>query len=159
MSPLDPCPLADRQVCQATRDLARAVLRRLGETAAKVEPRIKTIVVTRIDAPSRHVLWRLHGDDGRLLLKFDPLRTPGAVWGGLAADASFLAALADLRAHPPGYYYVHPMPDPRDLAIPLPDNPRGLAPRSVGLLNGLTAFDEGERAAGVVVTRADCPRA
>ncbi|WP_172387146.1 hypothetical protein [Streptomyces sp. MNP-20] len=142
MSLLDPCPLADRQVCQATRGLARAILRRLGHTAARVEPRIRTIIVTRADAPSRHVLWRLHGDDGRLLLQFDLLRAPGAAWDGLAADAAFLAALVDLRVHPPGYYYVHPMPDPRDLAIPLPVNPRGLPPRAVGPLAGLPPSGE-----------------
>ncbi|MEV0444980.1 hypothetical protein AB0I84_21620 [Streptomyces spectabilis] len=155
MSLLDPCPLADRQVCQATRGLARAVLRRLGETAAKIESRIKTIVITRADVPSRHVLWRLHGDDGRLLLQFDLLRAPGAAWDRLAADAAFLAALADLRGHPPGYYYVHPMPDPRDLAIPLPGNPRGLAPRTLGPLAEPAAPGEGERAAA----RAGRPRA
>ncbi|WP_063734411.1 hypothetical protein [Streptomyces sp. RTd22] len=134
MTPLDPCPIADRQVCLATRDLARAVLRRLSVTAAGIEPRIKTIVATRADDFMGYDLWRLHGSDGRLLLRFDLLKNPGAEWVKLAADVSLLARLADLRNHPPGYYYVHPLSDPRDVAIPLPSNPRGLAPRAIGPL-------------------------
>ncbi|TQK44381.1 hypothetical protein FBY35_5885 [Streptomyces sp. SLBN-118] len=134
MTPVDPCPIADRQVCLATRDLSRAVLRRLSETAAGIEPRIKTITATRTDGPRGYALWRLHGDDGRLLLQFDLLQEPGAAWNTLAGDVCFLARLADLRTHPPGYFYVHPLPDPRDIAIPLPSNPRGLAPRTIGPL-------------------------
>lgn len=134
MTPVDPCPIADRQVCLATRDLSRAVLRRLCVTAAGIEPRIKTIVATQADGPVEYALWRLHGDDGRLLLRFDLLKEPGAAWGALTGDVSFLARLANLRTHPPGYFYVHPLPDPRDIAIPLPSNPRGLAPRTIGTL-------------------------
>ncbi|MEU2558407.1 hypothetical protein ABZ626_03530 [Streptomyces longispororuber] len=134
MPPVDPCPLADRQVCEATRDLARALLRRLSEAAARVEPRIKTIVATRDGDLRRYSLWRLHGDNGRLLFEFDPSRPPGAAWSALAADVSTLACLADLRLHPPGYYYVHPTPAPHDVAIPLLRNPRGLAPRTLGPL-------------------------
>ncbi|MEU6475361.1 hypothetical protein ABZ858_00450 [Streptomyces sp. NPDC047017] len=133
MASVDPCPPADRQVCQATRDLARAVLRRLRVTAVKIEPRIKTLVATRAEAPGEYLLWRLHGDDGRLLFRFDLAREPSADWGKLAADVSLIARLADLRAHPPGYFYVHPLSDARDVAIPLPTNPRGQAPRTVGL--------------------------
>ncbi|MEU9238557.1 hypothetical protein [Streptomyces sp. NPDC048385] len=134
MTPVDPCPIADRQVCQATRDLSRAVLRRLSVTAAGIESRIKTIVATQAGCPGEYALWRLHGDDGRLLLQFDLLKKPGTVWGALAGDVSFLGRLANLRTHPPGYFYVHPLPDPRDVAIPLPSNPRGLAPRTIGPL-------------------------
>ncbi|MEU8968929.1 hypothetical protein AB0D11_06570 [Streptomyces monashensis] len=134
MTPVDPCRVADRQVCLATRDLSRAVLRRLAVTAAGIEPRIKTIVATQTDGPAEHALWRLHGDDGRLLLQFDLLKGAGAAWSALTADVSFLARLANLRTHPPGYFYVHPLPDPRDIAIPLPSNPRGLAPRTIGPL-------------------------
>ncbi|MEV0257690.1 hypothetical protein AB0H82_25960 [Streptomyces sp. NPDC050732] len=133
MTPVDPCPLADRQVCLATRDLSRAVLRRLSVTAAGIEPRIRTIVATQTDS-GKCTLWRLHGDDGRLLLQFDPLKKPGAAWDSLSGDVSFLARLANLRTHPPGYFYVHPLPDPRGIAIPLPSNPRGLAPRTIGTL-------------------------
>jgi hypothetical protein len=133
VTPVDPCRIADRQVCLATRDLSRAVLRRLTVTAAGIEPRIKTIVATQ-DSPGSYALWRLHGDDGRLLLQFDLLKEPGAAWASLTGDVSFLARLADLRTHPPGYFYVHPLPDPRDIAIPLPSNPRGLAPRTIGPL-------------------------
>lgn len=134
MTPVDPCRIADRQVCLATRDLSRAVLRRLTVTAAGIEPRIKTIVATQTDSPGSYALWRLHGDDGRLLLQFDLLKEPGTAWASLTGDVSFLARLADLRTHPPGYFYVHPLPDPRDIAIPLPSNPRGLAPRTIGPL-------------------------
>ncbi|SED60520.1 hypothetical protein SAMN05428942_2117 [Streptomyces sp. 2112.2] len=134
MKTVDPCPLADRQVCLATRDLARAVLRRLRVTAARIEPRIKTIVATRTDTPGEYGLWRLHGDDGRLLLQFDLLKEPGVAWNNLTGDVSLLGRLANLRTHPPGYFYVHPLPDPRDIAIPLPSNPRGLAPRAIGPL-------------------------
>jgi hypothetical protein len=56
------------------------------------------------------------------------------VWDRLTADVSLLAQLADLKTHPPGYYYVHPLPDPRDIAVPLPVNPRGLPPRTIGPL-------------------------
>ncbi|MFJ4684679.1 hypothetical protein [Streptomyces sp. NPDC088789] len=134
MTPVDPCRIADRQVCLATRDLSRAVLRRLSVTAAGIEPRIKTIVATQTDGSTEHALWRLHGDDGRLLLQCDLLKEPGAAWNALTVDVSFLARLANLRTHPPGYFYVHPLPDPRDIAIPLPSNPRGLAPRTIGPL-------------------------
>ncbi|GAA3304882.1 hypothetical protein [Streptomyces cinereospinus] len=134
MTPVDPCRIADRQVCLATRDLSRAVLRRLTVTAAGIEPRIKTIVATQTDSPGSYALWRLHGGDGRLLLQFDLTREPGAEWVSLTRDVSFLARLADVRTHPPGYFYVHPLPDPRDIAIPLPSNPRGQAPRTIGPL-------------------------
>lgn len=134
MTPVDPCPIADRQVCLATRHLSRAVLRRLSVTAAGIEPRIKTIVATQTDGPGEYRPWRLHGDDGRLLLQFDLLKEPGAVWNDLTGDVCFLARLANLRTHPPGYFYVHPLQDPRDIAIPLPSNPRGLAPRTIGPL-------------------------
>ncbi|MGM9465350.1 hypothetical protein [Streptomyces murinus] len=133
MTPDDPCPPADRQVCQATRDLSRAVLRRLRVTAVAIEPRIKTIVATRVDNSAGYRLWRLHGDDGRLLFRFDLAREHGADWGKLAADVSFIVGLAELHTHPPGYFYVHPLPDPRDIAIPLPANPRGQAPRTAVL--------------------------
>ncbi|MCK7627264.1 hypothetical protein MUU72_29920 [Streptomyces sp. RS10V-4] len=134
MTPIDPCPLADRQVCRAARDLARAVLRRLCVNTGRIEPGVKTLVATRTDTPGEYTLWRLHGNDGRLLLRFDLARGPGAAWSKVAADASLLARLADLRSHPPGYFYVHPLKDPRDIAVPLPANPRGLPPRTVGPL-------------------------
>ncbi|MEU4166166.1 hypothetical protein AB0F46_04670 [Streptomyces sp. NPDC026665] len=134
MTPVDPCLVADRQVCQATRDLARAVLRRLTVTAVGIQSDIKTVVATQVHDSREYHLWRLHGDDGRLLLQFDPLKQSSDVWRTLAGDASLLGRLADLRAHPPGYFYVHPLPDPRDIAIPLPSNPRGLAPRGIGPL-------------------------
>lgn len=134
MKLVDPCPIANRQVCLATRDLSRAVLRRLSVNAARIEPRIRTIVATQDGDPGDYALWRLHGDDGRLLLQFNLLQKQGAAWGPLTGDVSFLARLANLRTHPPGYFYVHPLADSRDIAIPLPSNPRGLAPRTIGPL-------------------------
>ncbi|MGR3872736.1 hypothetical protein ACUXZZ_29775 [Streptomyces graminifolii] len=128
----DPCPLADRRVCEATRNLARAVLRRMAVTAVAIEPRIRTLVATRYEPG--YALWSLHGDDGRLLLRFDLLKQPDPIWDKLTADLCFLARLADLRTHPPGYYFVHPMTDERDIAVPLPANPRGLPPREIGHL-------------------------
>ncbi|MFI6054108.1 hypothetical protein ACIBCO_28955 [Streptomyces violascens] len=130
---VDPCPPDSAQVCWATRHLARAVLLRLRTAAFTIEPRIKTIVATS-DGLVEYRLWRLHGDDGRLLCEFDLLKEPGIEWKRLARDVCFLALLADLRTHPPGFFYVHPLPDPRDIAIPLPSNPRGLAPRTIGPL-------------------------
>ncbi|WSQ08937.1 hypothetical protein OG604_14825 [Streptomyces sp. NBC_01231] len=132
MKAQDPCPLADQRVCEATRDLARAVLRRMAVTAAAIEPRIRTLVATR-EEPG-YALWRLHGADGRLLLRFDLCKEPDPIWNKLTADLRLLARLADLRTHPPGYYYVHPLKDERDIAVPLPGNPRGLPPRTIGPL-------------------------
>lgn len=63
---------------------------------------------------------------GRLLLWFDLTKQPDPIWNKLTADLCLLARLADLRTHPPGYYYVHPLTDSRDIAVPLPANPRGL---------------------------------
>ncbi|MFE9553140.1 hypothetical protein ACFYOD_06615 [Streptomyces sp. NPDC006703] len=130
---VDPCPPDSAQVCWATRRLARAVLLRLRAAAFAIEPRIKTIVATS-DGLVEYRLWRLHGDDGRLLLEFDLLREPGTEWKSLTRDVCFLARLADLRTHPPGYFCVHPLSDSRDIAIPLPSNPRGLTPRAIGPL-------------------------
>ncbi|WP_329318033.1 hypothetical protein [Streptomyces sp. NBC_01262] len=128
----DPCSLADQRVCEATRELARAVLRRMAVTATAIEPRIRTLVATREDPG--YVLWRLHGAGGRLLLWFDLTKQPDPIWNKLTADLCLLARLADLRTHPPGYYYVHPLTDSRDIAVPLPANPRGLPPRTIGPL-------------------------
>jgi hypothetical protein len=130
----DPCPPGDRQVCETTRDLARALLRRMAEKAAGIEPRIRTLVATQGERPGDYLLWRLYGVDGRLLFQFDLLQRPDPIWSGVGADLSLIARLADLRTHPPGYYYVHPLPDRRDVAVPLPANPRGLAPRTIGSL-------------------------
>ncbi|MGW6393285.1 hypothetical protein ACWFR1_22890 [Streptomyces sp. NPDC055103] len=132
--PPDPCAERDRQVCKATRKLALAVLRRLARTTADIEPRIRTIVATQSGAPWEYDLWRLHADDGRLLTQFNLLDRPGAAWGKVIADVSYLIRLADLRTHPPGYYYVHPQPDSRDYAILLPTGPCGPAPRTIGTL-------------------------
>ncbi|WP_405889440.1 hypothetical protein OG427_02705 [Streptomyces sp. NBC_00133] len=130
----DPCPPADQRVCEATRDLARALLRRMTETAAGIEPRIRTLVATQSEHSGAYILWRLHGTNGQLLLQFDLLQESQPVWSKLTADLCLLARLADLRTHPPGFYYVHPLPDPRDIAVPLPANPRGIAPRTIGRL-------------------------
>ncbi|WEH18170.1 hypothetical protein [Streptomyces sp. VNUA24] len=100
--------------------------------AIKIEPRIGTLVATRRDLG--YDLRLLHGTGGRLLLRYDLLKQPDPVWDRLTADVSLLAQLADLKTHPPGYYYVHPLPDPRDIAVPLPVNPRGLPPRTIGPL-------------------------
>jgi len=132
MQAQDPCSLADRRVCEATRNLARAVLRRMAVTAVAIEPRIRTLVATR-DDPG-YALLSLHGEEGRLLLRFDLRKQPDPIWGKLTADLCFLAGLADLRTHPPGYYFVHPLVDERDIAVPLPANPRGLPPREIGQL-------------------------
>ncbi|MFF3976991.1 hypothetical protein [Streptomyces sp. NPDC001828] len=98
-----------------------------------IEPRIRTLVATN-DGQAEYRLWRLHGEDGRLLLELDLIKEPGDEWKRLMRDVRFIALLADLRTHPPGYFYVHPLPDHRDIAIPLPSNPRGPAPRTVGPL-------------------------
>ncbi|WP_327297804.1 hypothetical protein [Streptomyces sp. NBC_01197] len=105
----------------------------MAEKAARIEPRIRTLVATTTEDPGDYILWRLHGDNGRLLFQFDHQK-PGPAFGSLTADLCLLARLADLHAHPPGYFYVHPQPDPRDIAVPLPSNPRGLAPRTIGPL-------------------------
>ncbi|MFG2022278.1 hypothetical protein [Streptomyces sp. NPDC048825] len=128
----DPCPPADQQVCAATRRLALALLRRIRVEATKIEPRIRTLIATRHDPG--YALWRVHDAGGRLLLRYDLLKQPDPAWDKLTVDLSLLARLADLRTHPPGYYYVHPLPDPRDIAVPLPANPRGLPPRTIGRL-------------------------
>lgn len=128
----DPCPPADQQVCAATRRLALALLRRIRLEAIKIEPRIRTLVATRQDLG--YDLWLLHDAGGRLLLRYDLLKQPDPAWDKLTADLSLLAQLADLKTHPPGYYYVHPLTDPRDVAVPLPANPRGLPPRTIGPL-------------------------
>ncbi|MGW2860952.1 hypothetical protein [Streptomyces sp. NPDC001205] len=133
LKPTDPCPPSSVQVCSATRRLARAVLLRLRTAAHTIEPRIKTIIATS-DGLSEYRLWRLHGEEGRLLCEFNLLKEPGAEWKPLIRDVCFLALLADLRTHPPGFFYVHPLSDPRDIAIALPSNPRGPAPRTIGPL-------------------------
>ncbi|UNO42186.1 hypothetical protein [Streptomyces sp. MST-110588] len=134
MTLVDPCRIADRQVCLAIRGLSRGVLRRLTVATAGIEPRIKTIVATQTDTSGSYALWRPHGDDERPLLQFDLFKQPDAAWASLTRDVSFLARLADVRTHPPGYFYVHPLPDLRDIAIPLSSNPRGHAPRTIGPL-------------------------
>ncbi|MFI9149447.1 hypothetical protein [Streptomyces sp. NPDC053367] len=125
----DPCPPADRQVCRASRKLARALLGRIAVNAHTLQPQIRTIVATHGDPG--YTLWRLHGANGRLLIQFGPYSRPGPAWGALIADLNVLAGLADLRTHPPGYFYVHHMSDPRDIAVPLPVRPRGRAPRTI----------------------------
>lgn len=128
----DPCRDEDRQVCAATRSLARAILRRLAANTAALEPRARAIVATKGDGPWVYDLWRLSGADGEDLKEFDPLGRPDPAWSKVAADMAQLIRLADLRTHPHGYYFVYPLEDPRDFTIILPTHSYGPAPRRNG---------------------------
>ncbi|MCB8906809.1 MULTISPECIES: hypothetical protein [unclassified Streptomyces] len=128
----DPCGDEDRQVCAATRTLARAILRRLAVNATAIEPRTRGIVATRGGGPWVYDLWKLCGDDGEEIKRFDLTKRPDPAWGKVAADMAQLIRLADLRTHPHGYYFVFPLEDARDFTIILPAHPHGPAPRRIG---------------------------
>ncbi|MFE5970107.1 hypothetical protein [Streptomyces sp. NPDC056463] len=130
----DPCRDEDRSVCAATRGLARAILRRLAVRAAVIEPRARAIVATMGDGLWCYDLWKLCDADGRVLKEFELLGRPDPVWSKVAADVAQLIRLADLRTHPPGYYFVHPLADARDFSVILPAHSSGPAPRTIGSL-------------------------
>ncbi|MEV7279699.1 hypothetical protein [Streptomyces sp. NPDC093111] len=128
----DPCGEQDRQVCAATRSLARAILRRLAVNATAIEPRTRGIVATLGDGPWSYDLWKLCGEDGEEFKEFDLSKGPDPAWGKVAADVAKLIRLADLRTHPHGYYYVFPLEDQRDFTIVLPAHAYGPSPRRIG---------------------------
>ncbi|WP_435970260.1 hypothetical protein [Streptomyces sp. Qhu_M48] len=127
----DPCGDEDRQVCAATRHLARAILRRLAVNATAIEPRTRGIVATMGGGPWLYDLWKLRDTAGKEIKRFD-LGRPDPAWSKVAADMTQLIRLADLRTHPHGYYFVFPLEDPRDFTIILPAHPHGPAPRRIG---------------------------
>lgn len=130
----DPCREEDRQVCAATRSLARAILRRLAVNAIAIEPRARAITLTMGGGPWAYDLWKLSDNDGKELKEFDLLGRPDPTWAKVAADAAHLIRLADLRTHPHGYYFVYPLEDVRDFTIILPAHSDGPVPRRNGSL-------------------------
>lgn len=141
MHPNDPCLTQDREVCNATRALARALVRRLAVGVLAIDPRVRIILVTWAneimddDTPHTYQLWSLHDGSGVRTHDFsgtyEPLKDP---WRTVQRDANRLAMLADDPRHPSGYYYVHRVADLRDRVIILPANPRGPIPRTLGVL-------------------------